>query len=236
MYFRVLTLAQTVHTNMNHTACRVVVLISGGGTNLQAIIDQCHGQSATIVATISNRPNVAGLSRAESAGISTHCIDHKGYDSREDFDNALMSCIDQYQPDLVVLAGFMRILTSAFVQNYQGRLLNIHPSLLPKFQGLNTHQRALESGDKVHGVTVHFVTEELDGGPNVIQALVPVDPGDTIESLSKKVQYQEHVIYPMAVEWFAKGELELKQGKPHLNNQVLANSGYIIDPEKCLSH
>ncbi len=208
---------------------RIVVLISGSGTNLQAIIDQCHQKTGEIVAVISNRPEVAGLTRAEKAGIPAFCLYHKAYETREAFDQALMTMIDQHQPDLIVLAGFMRILTPAFVNHYQGKMLNIHPSLLPKFQGLHTHQRALEAGEKQHGVTVHFVTEELDGGPNIIQAIVPIDQTDTESSLSQKVQQQEHIIYPLAVKWFIERSLELRNNKPYLNWEPLPPTGYQIN-------
>lgn len=211
--------------------CRVVVLLSGSGTNLQAIIDQNHQRSIDVVAVISNRPKVKGLARAESAGIKTQCIDHTQFDRREAFDKALMEAIDQYQPDLVVLAGFMRILTPAFTQHYTGRMLNIHPSLLPLYQGLNTHQRALDAGDSTHGVSVHFVTEELDGGPVVLQAAVNIEPDDTAETLSTKVQTAEHIIYPLAIKWFAEGKLVLKQSTPYFNHEPIPMHGYRINTQ-----
>lgn len=209
----------------------VVVLISGGGTNLQALIDaQQAGQlPANIAAVISNRPAAYGLERARLAGIDTAIVDHTEYESREQFDQALQQCIDRYEPQLVVLAGFMRILTEGFTQHYLGRMLNIHPSLLPKYQGLNTHQRALDAGDLQHGVTVHFVTPELDGGPNVIQAVVPVLAEDNAESLAKRVQEQEHAIYPMAVGWFAQGRLTMDNQNSLLDQEILPLSGYIVD-------
>jgi phosphoribosylglycinamide formyltransferase-1 len=210
---------------------RVVVLISGSGSNLQALIDgqQSGDLPIDIVAVISNRPSVFGLERARNAGIPTALLDHKNFASREDFDRALQQEIDQFSPDLVVLAGFMRILTPEFTAHYTGRMLNIHPSLLPKFQGLHTHQRALDADETHHGVTVHFVTAELDGGPSVIQAKVPILDGDSPESLAKRVQRQEHVIYPLAVKWFAEGRLTLTEGKVHLNNEPLASCGYQIE-------
>ena len=161
--------------------CNVVVLISGSGSNLQALIDSVahDGNPARIAAVISNRADAYGLQRAKQAGIATELLDHKQFDGREAFDAALIQAIDAHQPDLVVLAGFMRILTPGFVQHYAGRLLNIHPSLLPKYKGLHTHQRALEAGDSEHGCSVHFVTEELDGGPLVVQAVLPVMADDT---------------------------------------------------------
>ncbi|UTA49010.1 phosphoribosylglycinamide formyltransferase [Simiduia sp. 21SJ11W-1] len=216
---------------MSDSLPRVVVLLSGSGTNLQALIDAEARQAlgANIVAVISNRPEVKGLERAQAAGINAHTLDHKGFDSREAFDAALMQLIDRYQPDLVVLAGFMRILTPAFTEHYLGKMLNIHPSLLPKYQGLHTHQRALDAGDDCHGVTVHFVTAELDGGPAAIQAVVPIEPDDTAETLAKRVQVQEHVIYPMAVNWFAQGKLCYRDGKAWLDNAPLGAEGYRID-------
>ncbi|ROQ19469.1 phosphoribosylglycinamide formyltransferase [Marinimicrobium koreense] len=210
---------------------RVVVLISGSGSNLQALIDgQQRGQlPIDIVAVISNRPAVRGLLRAEHAGIPAEVLDHTRYDSREAFDTALQECIDHYRPELVVLAGFMRILTPTFTRHYEGRMLNIHPSLLPKYQGLHTHQRALDAGESEHGVTVHFVTAELDGGPPAVQARVPVLPGDDAESLAARVQSQEHVIYPLAVKWFAEGRLRMESGRALLNNEPLGPNGYLMD-------
>jgi len=208
-----------------------VVLISGSGSNLQALIDgQRRGQlPIDIVAVISNRPAVRGLLRAEHAGIPAEVLDHTRYDSREAFDAALQECIDHYRPELVVLAGFMRILTPTFTRHYEGRMLNIHPSLLPKYQGLHTHQRALDAGETEHGVTVHFVTAELDGGPPAIQARVPVLPDDDAESLAARVQSQEHVIYPLAVKWFAEGRLRMESGRALLNNEPLGPNGYLMD-------
>lgn len=210
---------------------KTVVLISGSGSNLQALIDtQLSGDlPISIEAVISNRPDVLGLERAESAGIVTQVLDHKTFSSRETFDLALQTLIDDYEPELVILAGFMRILTPEFTNHYSGRMLNIHPSLLPKYQGLHTHQRALDAGDDCHGVTVHFVTAELDGGPNVLQAVIPVEQGDTVQSLATRVQQQEHIIYPMAAKWFAEGRLSMKTNQAILDGEVLANSGYILD-------
>ena len=188
---------------------RVVVLISGNGSNLQAIIDASKKDPGLyeVVAVISNREDAYGLERADQAGISSAVIDHKAYDSRESYDHALMQIIDAFTPGLVVLAGFMRILTPEFVHHYTGRMLNIHPSLLQKYKGLNTHQRAIDAGDRVHGCSVHLVTEELDDGPVLLQAEVPVLDGDTAESLAERVHVQEHIIYPEAVRRFALGEL-----------------------------
>lgn len=196
---------------MPDTRKRLVVLISGSGSNLQAIIDQCADADAAaqIVGVLSNRPEVGGLARAAKAGIPCEVLDHTGFAERADFDAALIERIDHYQPDLLVLAGFMRILTADFVRHYAGRLLNIHPSLLPKYQGLHTHRRALEAGDQEHGASVHFVTEELDGGPVILQAKVPVLTGDDEQALAQRVLEQEHRIYPQVVEWFAQDRLRL---------------------------
>ncbi len=215
-------------------ATRVVVLISGSGSNLQALIDgqQDGSLPINIVSVISNRPGVMGLSRAENAGIPAQLIDHTTFDSRERFDQALMQTIDAHQPDLVVLAGFMRILTPEFTNHYLGRMLNIHPSLLPKYQGLHTHQRAIDAGDSKHGVTVHFVTAELDGGPAAIQAVVPILPADDADTLAKRVQEQEHRIYPLAVQWFAQKRLAMVDGKSRLDGELLPPSGYLIDTTK----
>ncbi len=215
----------------NASNCRVVVLLSGSGTNLQALIDaqQADQLSAEIVAVVSNRPNVTGLERAQKAGIKTELLDHTQFDSREDFDASMMSLIDQHQPDLIVLAGFMRILTPEFTRHYAGRMLNIHPSLLPKYQGLHTHQRALDAGDTEHGVTVHFVTAELDGGPSALQAVVPILSNDNADSLAKRVQQQEHIIYPMTVRWFAEGRLRMDNNQSLLDNEPLPPCGHLID-------
>ena len=213
---------------------RVVVLISGSGSNLQALIDGVADNSLPIdlVAVISNRPEVMGLERAAKANISAEVLDHKAFADRESFDQALMARIDSYQPDLIVLAGFMRILTPEFTQHYLGRMFNIHPSLLPKYQGLHTHQRALDAGEKRHGVTVHFVTAELDGGPAIVQASVPVLASDDASALAKRVQRQEHVIYPLAVKWFAQGELRMIDGKSVLKGEPLPPSGFQIESDE----
>lgn len=183
---------------------RIVVLISGSGSNLQAIIDatQSGRIDGEVAAVLSNKAGVFGLERAANANIPTEVLDHKAFDSRESFDAAMMELIDSHKADLVVLAGFMRILTPEFVRHYEGRMLNIHPSLLPKYKGLNTHQRALDAGDQEHGCTVHFVTEELDGGPSLVQGRVSIELDDTSDSLQQKVHVREHQIYPLAVEWF----------------------------------
>ncbi|WP_264309934.1 phosphoribosylglycinamide formyltransferase [Pseudomonas putida] len=217
---------------MPSKTCNVVVLLSGSGSNLQALIDSCRRDDSPvrIRAVVSNRADAYGLQRAAAAGIDTAVLDHTGFDGREAFDAALMARIDGFAPDLVVLAGFMRILSGDFVRHYQGRLLNIHPSLLPKYKGLHTHRRALEAGDAEHGCSVHFVTEELDGGPLVVQAVVPVTSDDTAESLAHRVHHQEHQIYPLAVHWFAEGRLRLGEHGALLDGQPLAASGHLIRP------
>ncbi len=211
---------------------RIVVLISGSGSNMQAIAQACKNpeNDADIVAVISNRPGVAGLDRAEQFGIPTQTLDHTTFATREEFDINLIRAIDEHSPDLVVLAGFMRILTPDFVRRYKGRLLNIHPSLLPKYKGLHTHKRALEAGDKEHGVTVHFVSEDLDGGPNIIQAVVPVLDDDNENSLQSRVQIQEHIIYPIAVKWFTEGRLSMLKGDAYFDNVALPETGLQLTP------
>lgn len=209
----------------------IVVLISGSGSNLQAILDACAAGTIAgrVSAVISNKAGVFGLTRAEQAGVPTHVLSHKNYADRQAYDQALCQVIDSYQPDLVVLAGFMRILTPEFVQHYHGRLLNIHPSLLPKYQGLNTHQRAIEAGDKEHGCSVHFVTAELDGGPVVLQARVPIFAEDTADDVAARVHAQEHQIYPLVVRWFCQGRLQQCQDQALLDGQVLSEYGYADD-------
>jgi len=196
----------------------VVVLISGRGSNLQAIIDAA-GKSFQISAVLSNRADAQGLIRAEKAGIPTEVLNHKDFPTRQAFDQALQARIDYYQANLVVLAGFMRILSPYFVQYYQGRLINIHPALLPKFKGLHTHQRALAAGEKEHGASVHFVTEDLDSGPVIIQARVPVLPDDDEDTLAARVLEQEHKIYPQAIEWIAENRVTLENGRVFLDGK-----------------
>lgn len=207
--------------------CDVVVLISGSGSNLQALIDSTTsaGHPARIRAVISNRADAYGLERARQAGIETRVLDHREFDGREAFDQALAALIDSVAPHLVVLAGFMRILSPGFVRHYTGRLLNIHPSLLPRHKGLHTHQRALEAGDTEHGCSVHFVTEELDGGPLVVQAVIPVESGDSPDTLAQRVHAEEHRIYPLAVRWFAEGRLRLGENGALLDGQALPPTG-----------
>jgi phosphoribosylglycinamide formyltransferase-1 len=200
----------------------VVVLISGGGTNLQALIDDAGPDSGyAIVGVISNRPDVRGLERAAAAAIPTRVVDHTGFPDRASFDAALAETIDPLQPGLVVLAGFMRILTDGFVEHYLGRMVNIHPSLLPAFQGLNTHQRALDAGVSEHGASVHFVTGELDGGPIIAQARVPVMPDDDAPTLAARVLQREHQLLPQVVRWFAEGILGLEGQQVSLRGRPL---------------
>ncbi|GGD52039.1 phosphoribosylglycinamide formyltransferase [Lacimicrobium alkaliphilum] len=209
----------------------IVVLISGNGTNLQSIIDatekqQIHGR---ITAVISNKADAYGLTRAEQAGIQSIVVSHKDYADRSDYDQALMKEIDRFHPRAVVLAGFMRILSAEFVGHYQGRMFNIHPSLLPKYKGLHTHRRALEAQDTEHGASVHFVTPELDGGPVILQAKVPVFEDDTEAELAERVRQQELCIYPLVIKWFCEDRLVLQNGKVLLDNKVVPPQGYAAD-------
>ena len=205
----------------------IAILISGTGSNLQAFIDAtASGQlQAKISLVISNKPDAAGLQRAADAGIETLCIDHREYEHRETFDAALTNALQKHDIDLVILAGFMRILTPVFIEPYLGRLLNIHPSLLPKYPGLHTHQRAIDAGDDEAGVTVHFVTPELDSGPPVIQAHVAIDDGDTADTLAARVNVVEHKIYPLAAQWFLQGRLRLTNEGANLDDEALPECG-----------
>ncbi|HDF2341077.1 TPA: phosphoribosylglycinamide formyltransferase [Morganella morganii] len=207
---------------------RLVVLISGSGSNLQALIDACNAQAlnAEIVAVFSNKADAYGLIRAQQAGIPALALSPAEFPSRDDFDAALQVQIDEYQPDLIILAGYMRILTPAFVRHYHGRMLNIHPSLLPKYPGLHTHRKALENGDAEHGTSVHFVTEELDGGPVILQARIAVLPDDTEDTLTARIQQEEHRIYPQVVNWFVQERLVLQNGQAYLDNQLLPPDGF----------
>ena len=200
---------------------RLVVLISGSGSNLQSIIDNIKAGilKAEIAAVISNIENVKGLQRAIDHGIPAITLPHKDFADRESFDQELQHTIDSYDPDLIILAGFMRILTSGIAKHFKGRMLNIHPSLLPKYPGLHTHQRALDAGDKEHGTSIHFVTEELDGGPLVYQQKFPIEPDDTADSLFNKVQNLEHQMYPKVIGWFCDGRLKLEQGEVILDGK-----------------
>lgn len=210
------------------TLCRIVILISGNGSNLQAIANSVEvGQCpALISAVISNKANAKGLTFALSKGIHTQVVDHTQHPDRSTFDAELIKAIDQYNPQLVVLAGFMRILTEGFVKHYMGRLVNIHPSLLPKYRGLHTHHQALQAQDTEHGCTVHFVTPDLDGGPIIIQASIPITTDMSEEILAQKVQKLEHQIYPLAIQWFANQRLHLNDGQVYLDNHPLPSNGY----------
>lgn len=210
---------------------RLVVLISGSGSNLQAILDAC-GQgriNASVAVVFSNKASAYGLERARRADVPAHALAASDYASREEFDRQLIAGIDAYAPDLVVLAGYMRILSPAFVAHYQDRLLNIHPSLLPKYPGLHTHRQAMENGDSEHGTSVHFVTDELDGGPVVLQAKVPVFADDSEEEVIARVQHQEHAIYPLVISWFVDGRLAMRDNAAWLDGKRLPPQGYAGD-------
>lgn len=214
---------------MTKDSLGIVILISGRGSNMKAIINAASNQSipVNVRAVISNDPNAAGLEAARKAGFTTRALDHRKFENRDAFDSALMELIDEYQPGLVVLAGFMRILGEAFVTHYAGRLMNIHPALLPAFPGLNTHERALETGAVQHGATVHFVTLDVDAGPIIVQAAVEVKNGDSEPDLAARVLEQEHRIYPLAVGWFAEGRLSVEMGKVLLDGKQKPEQGLI---------
>ena len=216
------------------SSCRVVVLISGNGSNLQAIIDGCDDNlHADVVGVISNKPDAYGLIRAHHSEIDTSCVIAYKNEPRNEYDARLLAAVNKYQPDLIVLAGFMRILTDEFVSHFLGKMINIHPSLLPKYPGLNTHQRAIDAGDEEHGVSVHFVTAELDGGPVILQAKVPIFDGDTIDELAARVHQQEHKIYPLVVKWLCEKRLEMvaenQTELAKLDGKILSISGYAND-------
>jgi len=213
---------------------KIVVLISGTGSNLQALIDKLHkqqvdNQTVEIIAVISNKVDAYGLQRATDENIPAILIESKGVDSREQYDALLAAELDKLQPDLILLAGFMRILSTDFVNKYQGKMLNIHPSLLPKYQGVNTHQRAIDSGDKEHGASVHFVTPELDSGPTVLQAKVPIFNEDSATELAERVLTQEHQIYALAASWFVSERLQMKEQNAYLDGKKLGEFGYAAD-------
>lgn len=196
---------------------RYVVLVSGRGSNLEALLDA--SLPGVCAAVISNRPDALALDTARAHGVATRVVDHRSFAAREAFDDALAAEIERHQPDLVVLAGFMRLLGAAFVRRFEGRMINIHPSLLPSFPGLNTHAQALAAGVRIHGCTVHFVVPEMDAGPIIAQAAVPVVDGDTPESLAQRVLDQEHRLYPLAVSWFLEHRLQLKSGRVHFSGE-----------------
>lgn len=207
----------------------IVVLVSGNGSNLQVLIDQEKAGTlpVDIVAVISNETNAHGLVRAADAGIPSHVVDHRGFEDSREFCRALAERIDRYAPRLVVLAGFMRILHPEFVTHYRNRLINLHPSLLPRYPGLHTHRRALEHGDRVHGASVHFVTEKLDAGPVIIQGQVDIQPSDTPETLQRKVRAVEHRILPTAVRWIAEQRLSVRDGRVLLDGKPAPEQGLV---------
>ena len=188
---------------------RAVILISGNGSNLQSLIDNAKKIDFEICSVISNKEDAFGLKRAERANISTNFVDPNRFESREDFDKQLIAIIDELDIGLIILAGYMRILSSDFINHFAGKILNIHPSLLPKFPGLNTHRKAIDAKEKYHGATVHFVTEELDGGPIISQEIVEIDPIDTEYSLAQKVLEKEHILYPRVIHWYTQNRLKL---------------------------
>ena len=214
---------QVLSSDNINARCRIVVLISGNGSNLQAIIDHCSDGEipAEVVGVISNVPSAFGLERARLAGIEARCLNHREFTSRSAFDEALTTLVEDFRPDLVALAGFMRILSPAFVDQFAGRLMNIHPSLLPHYPGLDTHRRAIADGVREHGATVHFVTQDLDAGPVIIQGRVKICEDDSEHSLSMRVHEVEHRIYPEAVRWFASGRLRLEDDVATLDGQPL---------------
>jgi len=201
--------------------CKAAVLISGAGSNLQAFIDAVAGGDLDIELAVvfSNNPVARGLERAETAGIPTACARHSDFPDRESFDRAVIAELDRFEPDLLILAGFMRILSATFVRRYTGKILNIHPALLPLYPGLNTHQRVLDAGDQWHGSTVHFVTEELDGGPRILQGRLPVVAGETADELAARVQAVEHRIYPEAAAWVSSGRVKFQRGQAWVDDQ-----------------
>ena len=213
---------------------RIVILISGRGSNMEALIAARDSGTlpVEIVAVISNRPDASGLETAERSGITAHYIDHRAFSERDAFDAALAECIDGFAPDLVVLAGFMRILGDPFVRHYAGRMMNIHPSLLPSFPGLHTHRRALDEGVRVHGCTVHFVTPTLDHGPVIIQAAVPVLDSDDEATLAARVLGQEHRVYPQAVRWFAEDRLRVENGRVRLAADCAGDAVLVAPAER----
>ncbi len=208
---------------MSKSTCKTAVLISGSGSNLQSFIDKTAKGDTNLDLRVvfSNKPDAHGLTRAITAGIATECLEHGSYADRETFDRQVARVLDAYEPDLIILAGFMRILSPWFVQHYEGRILNIHPALLPAYPGLDTHQRVLDAGEAWHGSTVHFVTEELDGGPRILQGRLAVNIDETADQLCARVQAVEHQIYPEAAHWFASGRLQFRDGIALLDGGLL---------------
>jgi phosphoribosylglycinamide formyltransferase-1 len=219
---------------MNATPAPVVILISGRGSNLQAILTETRAGRLPIEvrAVISNNPEAEGLCHARAAGVPVEIVDHRAYSERAQFDAALMQAIDRHAPRLVLLAGFMRILGAAFIHHYAGRLFNVHPSLLPAFTGLNTHARALAAGVRTHGASVHFVTNDLDGGPVIIQASVPVRTDDSAATLGARVLEEEHRIFPLAIRWYVEGRLSLRNGQVLLDGETRPEQGLVATPSQ----
>ena len=208
---------------MTARRCKTAILISGSGTNLQAFIDRVAESrlNIDIVVVFSNKPGAFGLTRAKNAGITTACIEHGDFESRELFDRAVAAELDKHEPELIILAGFMRILSPWFVRHYEGKVLNVHPALLPLYPGLNTHQRVLDAGDSHHGSTVHFVTEELDGGPRIVAGRLAVRAGESADELQHRVQAVEHQVYPQAAQWFGEGRVEYRDGQAWFDGNLL---------------
>ena len=216
---------------MSQSVTRAVILISGSGSNLQAFIDQVDSDDLEldIRLVVSNKADAYGLERAASAGIKTACVNHRNYGSRLEFDQALMERIDQASPDIVILAGFMRILTPEFVNHYQGKLVNIHPSLLPKYPGVDTHQRAIDAKDTWHGASIHFVVPEVDAGPVILQGRLAINNDDTTDSLQQRIHKIEHKLYPLAVKWFCQQRLKEHQGKILLDGELSPKQLHTFD-------
>ena len=208
---------------MSKSSCKTAILISGSGSNLQSFIDRADSGEIDLdlCVVFSNKPDAYGLIRAENAGVATACIGHCDYPDREEFDRAVAARLDDWQPELLILAGFMRILSPWFVEHYKGKVLNIHPALLPAYPGLDTHQRVLSAGETWHGSTVHFVTEELDGGPRILQGRLAVNPDESADALCTRVQAIEHQIFPEAANWFGQGRLEFNDGNAWLDGKLL---------------
>ena len=210
---------------------RIVVLLSGNGSTLQALINHQPDSHYDIVGVFSNQTEAYGLQRAAQANIPHQAINHKPFPNRVAFDQHMLTKIDELKPDYLVLAGYMRILSTGFVQHYQGRLINIHPSLLPKHKGLNTYQSALDSGDTQHGTTVHFVTEELDSGANILQASLSINKEDTLQTLEQRVKVMEQKIYPLALDWLCSGRITCQGNAVSLDNQSLPKQGYLVQEQ-----
>lgn len=224
--------SKTVPEAVQEHSCKIAVLISGGGSNLQSIIDHIEQGhiNAELACIISNNPDAYGLVRAQNENIPTYVIEHKNHATREAFELELIKTLDVYNIELIILAGFMRVLSPTFINEYHGNILNIHPSLLPKYTGLHTHARALEAEDSEHGCSVHFVTSELDDGPLVIQAKVKVEKSDTVDMLAARVLEKEHIIYPLSVKWFCEKRLAFKNNKAYLDDSIL-DKAVLLSPD-----